>query len=306
MTQVRARRMTRERLATNKERGEPTMTRTATREQTYVLGHAAEEQRRLDSQGSMLRPYTERLLREAGIGPGMRVLDAGCGTGDVAFLAAGLVGPGGAVVGVDRAAEVLATARSRAEAGDGSAAPLTFRQADLGTFADDPPFDAVVGRLVLMYQPDPAAVLRRLAGLLRPGGIFAFLEYLFAPSLSLPARPVFDRYYGWMIEAFARSGAATDLPLRFPAIFAAADLPTPEVRLDGLVFPGADPRLKELAGVVRSLTPAMERFGIATAAEIDPDTLLDRLLAEGEALGGAAWAPTVGTARVRLPGPTTA
>ena len=63
----------------------------------------------------MLRPFTVRLLRDAGIGAGMRVLDAGCGTGDVTALAAELVGAGGAVVGVDRSGEVLATARARAE-----------------------------------------------------------------------------------------------------------------------------------------------------------------------------------------------
>jgi hypothetical protein len=50
----------------------------------YVLGHSADEQRRLDLQGAQLRPFTERLLHDAGIRPGLRVLDVGCGTGDVA------------------------------------------------------------------------------------------------------------------------------------------------------------------------------------------------------------------------------
>ena len=51
----------------------------------------------------------------AGIRPGMRVLDLGCGVGDAAFVAADLVGPDGYVVGVDRSAEALARARIRAE-----------------------------------------------------------------------------------------------------------------------------------------------------------------------------------------------
>jgi ubiquinone/menaquinone biosynthesis C-methylase UbiE len=50
----------------------------------------------------MLRPITERLLRSAGIEPGMRVLDIGCGAGDVSMLAAELVGSTGSVVGIDR------------------------------------------------------------------------------------------------------------------------------------------------------------------------------------------------------------
>jgi hypothetical protein len=71
-------------------------------ETTYVLGHSPAEMRRLENQGTMLRPITERLLRNAGIDAGMRVLDLGCGAGDVSMLAAELVGPEGSIVGIDR------------------------------------------------------------------------------------------------------------------------------------------------------------------------------------------------------------
>ena len=54
------------------------------------------------------------IFAEAGIRPGMRVLDLGCGAGDVTFVAADLVGPEGSVVGVDRSPEALARARLRA------------------------------------------------------------------------------------------------------------------------------------------------------------------------------------------------
>ena len=51
----------------------------------YVLGHSQREIQRLISQATMLRPVTERLLRSLKIGPGMRVLDLGCGAGDVIY-----------------------------------------------------------------------------------------------------------------------------------------------------------------------------------------------------------------------------
>lgn len=54
------------------------MIETATPEE-YVLGHSAPEQRRLAGQGVILQPITERLLRDAGLRRGMRVLDIGCG-----------------------------------------------------------------------------------------------------------------------------------------------------------------------------------------------------------------------------------
>lgn len=80
-------------------------------ETTYALGHSLAEVQRLKSQGAMLRPITERLLRNVGIDAGMRILDLGCGAGDVSMLAAELVGPEGSIVGIDRSQEVLNVAK---------------------------------------------------------------------------------------------------------------------------------------------------------------------------------------------------
>jgi SAM-dependent methyltransferase len=69
----------------------------------YILGHSEREIARLKAQAAELDPITRRFLCEAGIVSGMRVLDVGSGAGDVAFLAAELVGATGEVVGVDLA-----------------------------------------------------------------------------------------------------------------------------------------------------------------------------------------------------------
>jgi 2-polyprenyl-3-methyl-5-hydroxy-6-metoxy-1,4-benzoquinol methylase len=83
-------------------------------ETTYALGPSPYEIQRLRNQGAMLRPITERLLRNAGIAAGMRVLDLGCSAGDVSMLAAELVGPEGSIVGIDRSQDVLEVAKERA------------------------------------------------------------------------------------------------------------------------------------------------------------------------------------------------
>src|SRR5215831_15121646 len=83
-------------------------------EHNYLLGHSEAEIRRLQTQAAILRPITERLLRCAGIQPGMRVLDLGSGAGDVAILAAEVVVPSGSVVGIDRNSQVLSIATQRA------------------------------------------------------------------------------------------------------------------------------------------------------------------------------------------------
>jgi SAM-dependent methyltransferase len=82
----------------------------------YLFGQSAGEAERLRLQARMFAPYTARFLQDAGISPGMKVLDVGTGAGDVALLAAGLAGQQGTVVGIDFNAELIQTARTRAAA----------------------------------------------------------------------------------------------------------------------------------------------------------------------------------------------
>ena len=112
----------------------------------------------------MLASATEHFLRDAGIVSGMRVLDIGCGMGDVTMLVAQLVGAQGRVTSIDLDQASIATARKRAAAV--GLDNTTFHRVDISTFTDIEPFDAIVGRLVLEFLPDPAATIRRLCGLL--------------------------------------------------------------------------------------------------------------------------------------------
>jgi ubiquinone/menaquinone biosynthesis C-methylase UbiE len=144
------------------------------REHNYILGHSEAEIRRLQTQAAILQPITERLLRCAGIQTGLRVLDLGCGAGDVAMLAAELVGPLGTVVGIDRNPQVLSVATQRARSR--GLKHLTFHEAAVDTFVDSAGFDLVVGCYVLIHQTNPAAFLRAAARLAKPGGTIAFHE----------------------------------------------------------------------------------------------------------------------------------
>lgn len=268
---------------------------------TYALGHSPEELDRLDRQGEILRPITRRMLEAAGIGPGMRVLDVGCGTGDVSLLVRELVGEEGYVVGVDRAPEALAAARSRfAARGIGNAALV---EADLEAFVPEGRFDAVVGRLVLMHLSDPAAVVRRLREAVRPGGKLCFVDIVLptVPLFNAGRWPTADRAQGWVTAAFARAGCATDMGLRVAEVFRDAGLGFPEVRVEGLTIAERETaKLRWLAGTVRSLLPLMVKFGIATEDEVGIDTLGERLIAEAAARPGivmpiaygGAWATT--------------
>jgi tRNA A58 N-methylase Trm61 len=79
----------------------------------YILGHTVTEQLRLIRQAKFLAPATEHFFRDAGIVSDMRVLDIGCGMGDVTMLVAQVVGPGGRVVSIDVDQASIETAQRR-------------------------------------------------------------------------------------------------------------------------------------------------------------------------------------------------
>jgi protein-L-isoaspartate O-methyltransferase len=120
---------------------------------------------------ALFGPLTEQLLRKAGLRPGMRVLNIGCGAGEVACIASALVGPAGQVLGIERDARKAARARARARSAGYD--NVTVAGADSASYA---PFDALVGRCALGELRDPAAALRRLSARVRPGGIVAVQE----------------------------------------------------------------------------------------------------------------------------------
>jgi ubiquinone/menaquinone biosynthesis C-methylase UbiE len=96
------------------------------------------------------------------------------GAGDVALLAARLVGSEGEVVGIDTNPSIIETARARAR--DAGCSNVSFVAGDIRELSLPQDFDAVVGRYVLMFMPDPVAAMRAVVGHLRPGGIAAFPE----------------------------------------------------------------------------------------------------------------------------------
>ena len=268
----------------------------------YVLGHAPDELRRLDAQSAFLRPATAALLASCGLAPGMRVLDVGCGSGEVTMMCADLVGPGGAVLGVDRAPEALDKARDRAELR--GAAHARFREADLGSLTAAEPWDAVVGRMVLMHQPDPVAALSGLAALARPRGTIAFAEIVVMPATpAAPERPLMTRTCEWIARTLELAGASPRMGLGLHDAFVRAGLPAPEVRLEPLLTLGCEaPYARWGVETLRSLLGLGVQLGAFTCAEVNIATLAERLDEEAAAAGGVAMPCMLGTAWARLPG----
>jgi SAM-dependent methyltransferase len=241
----------------------------------YLLGHADREQCRLIRQAQMLAPATDHFLRDAGIASGMSVLDIGCGMGDVAMLVAQLIGPQGRVTSIDLDEASIDSARKRALAvGLENAA---FRRADVSTFTDVQLFDAIVGRLVLEFLPDPTATITRLCGLLRPGGIMAFQEpswkiWLLYTS-HLPLRMAVTTI---IRDTFLAGGVNTEMELPLYQGFMAANLTSPQIRIELPIGNSSEFR-GLLHDLLLTIWARAEALGMPLNSLGDPATLASRL-----------------------------
>jgi SAM-dependent methyltransferase len=143
----------------------------------YAMGRTPAEYERLRQQARILEPAARRVLEQIGLDSGMCCVDVGCGPGEVMRLRGELVGPSGRVVGVDvdstLGAQALAMLRER------GTSSFEFVEADAAQLDQLPggECDLAYARLVLIHTQDPAVLLRRMYGWLRPGGYLVVQDF---------------------------------------------------------------------------------------------------------------------------------
>ena len=255
----------------------------------FGSGIGDDELARLEAQGAATAPATRMIFAEAGIRPGMRVLDLGCGAGDVSFVAAALVGPGGSVVGLDRSPEALARARLRAE--QRGLTQVRFVAGDIADPAPGGPFDAIVERLVLMWVPDPAALLRQQATVLRPGGLVVPIEMDLSTLGWRPETPFAAQVKSWLVEAFAKAGIATLGPRLWSIVQEAGLRPRGMIGVQPHFGPGDPVGVATAVENLRLAVPLIVSTGVATAEQIGIETFEQRLRDEQQRSQAVAATP---------------
>ncbi len=267
----------------------------------YVMGRSAAETDRLKRQSQLYDASTWQLLKEAGLAPGMKVLDVGSGAGNVSFIAASLVGVSGTVVGVDSNPVIVEQAASAACTLGLS--QVSFRVGDINSIELDQDFDAVIGRLVLIYVREPAALIRKLLAHVKPGGIVAFQDLDWGEGpIADPPSPLLAQAWGHVREMFRRAGLDNRMGLSLHGAFVAAGLPAPGMSLFAPVGGGADfDGYEYMASGLRSNQPHIVKLGVATEAELALDSFAARLRAEVVAVQGVFALPTFVSAWSRKP-----
>lgn len=272
------------------------------RDAEYTMGRSESETDRLIEQSQLYDDVTRRFLLRSGISKGMKVLDVGSGAGDVALTVADFVGDEGTVIGVDVNADILETANARAEAAGYK--NVEFIAGDTRTLELPKDFDAIVGRLVLMYMADPADALKHLATHVRPGGIVAFQEVDFSPySVAIHSdTPLINDLIEWGRTVFERSGAHVEMGMELYKAYVDAGLPEPALHFEApMGGPENWPGFEYLENSFRSILPLIEAYEIATADEVDVDTLASRIQAEVAASKRPIMLPPHVTAHATLP-----
>ncbi len=203
---------------------------TAPRESDYVLGTHADEVARLGLQHRVWRSVTAECWERVGITHGWRVIDVGAGPGYATADLAEIVGPSGAVLGVERSARFLEAARERCR-GRGLR-NVEFREADLMEHSlGDLRFDASWCRWVASFVSSPKKLIENIAGALRPGGMAIFHEYSdYETFRFMPTKPAIESFCVEVMESWRASGGEPNVARELPKLLQGAGFRIVEIR----------------------------------------------------------------------------
>jgi len=244
----------------------------------YVLATGPAAANRLRILHNTYGPGTRRVLLQAGIKPGMRVADLGCGTGMITQLLAELVGPTGEVVGVDYSTAQVVQARELLPVEVTNVRFVAASATDTGLARES--FDVVYCRFLLIHLKEPEAALREMRDLLKPGGIVVCEDGDLTSAASEPPSRLqeFSNLFGALGPKW---GVDYTLGRRLFQMVIAADFAQPEITFNQPVLAqGENKQLLELS--VAEAGPSFVQAGLLTNEELVATVAEMRRLTEDE------------------------
>ena len=244
----------------------------------YVLATGKSAANRLRILHSLYGPGARRALLQAGIQPGMRVADIGCGVGTVTTLLAELVGPTGQAVGVDFSGAQIAQARELAPSEFSNVSFIEASATDTGLPYES--FDLVYCRFLLIHLTEPGLALREMHNLLKQGGILVCEDGDLTSAGSEPPSKLnaFSDLFGGLGPVW---GVDYTLGRQLFQMVLTADFSEPEITYNQPVAArGENKRFLELS--LAEAGSAFVKAGLITSEELDGVLVEMRRVAEDE------------------------
>jgi SAM-dependent methyltransferase len=206
----------------------------------YVLATGARAVRRLLLLHNIYAPAGKRALLRAGLRPGMRVADFGCGVGATTRLLADMVGDQGCVTGIDLHEPQLVQAGNLCT--QSGLTNVSLWEADAcDTGLPDHIFDLVYCRFLLIHLPDPAACLREMRRVLKPGGVIFVEDGDLSSAGSVPTSPL-DECGRLFAQLGPKKGVDYLLGRNLYHMVKAAGFPDVEIEIHQPAFPRGENR----------------------------------------------------------------
>lgn len=232
----------------------------------YVIrgGRAGYERLKVLAAGAL--PVTADLLDRAGVGPGMRCIDLGCGSGDVTFELARRVGSSGHATGVDQDDVKLAYARE--EAAEQGIRNAEFVAGSAYELVEPGAYDVVYCRFLLQHLGRPVDMLRTMWAGVRPGGVIVTEDADFTGAFSEPANAGHDFFLRAYPAVLERHGGDPLTARKLYRHFLEVGIPGPVLTVRQTVYTRGDGKAVPLM-TVEATGEAIVREGIATQDELD-------------------------------------
>ena len=207
----------------------------------YVLGVDSDELARLGFQHHIWGAETAALWRRAGVATGQTILDLGAGPGFASIELARLVTPAGRVVAIDKAQPYL-DHLDRQQAAGATSGNIQTICAEAGAFdIEAVSIDVAFARWLMCFTPEPGSVVERVARALKPGGVFAVMDYYNYLLHGFHERTVvFERVIAAASKSFEAQGGEANIGNRLPALLLEAGLVVRDIRpLVKIATPGS-------------------------------------------------------------------
>jgi ubiquinone/menaquinone biosynthesis C-methylase UbiE len=230
----------------------------------YVLRGGRTGYDRLRVLAASRRTDTLELFKLAGLRPGMRCADLGCGSGDVTFELATLVGPAGSVVGVDMDQAKLEPARVVGR--ERGLVNVAFQEGDVNQWQATGGYDFVYCRFLFQHLAQPVDLLRRMWEAVRPGGVLAVEDADLEGIFCDPDNAGFSFYRRFYAEVLARNGGDPGCARRLARYFREIGITDPAMRmLQGFIE--GDAKVMPLL-TLEAIADSIVSAGLAGADEV--------------------------------------